>query len=453
MSLRNLDSWMSVVCAALCAACVTAPAVAVASVQSTAAPAPAVYFIGVDQLPAGSEGEHLASLFSATPTDRWALTDEVRAIAARAGSGAIDLSAPIDRWNPKTDPYNFGLVSVHSVSHHTLTWAGMGSRTFVRIDLGWLLIGHEQQTRMQSQKLPELRYSTNVYRLAEFNSDAPPSGAQIDEYYRRTFDGAVTELLHRANRETRRLATRTAGQLRYVTVAPPVVLDTASRHLSPFTEGAPTTKVAQDLSDALALYLEDKLLEAFSGDAAFNDVVLLPNARTVSYLQAEWSSFARRVAALSTYSANIEALGFQPPRLLRAVPLCSPSDENNVHALEVRSNLADVKLRTTPDNTRVEWVNVVAFLAADVKLSLDAEHSRQPLATPAPPVMTTGSSVPVHKPVEAASEAFAGFERAQGAIATAVDPLAPAIAARLLDIVRNSPPLSHPSYQGFCREQ
>ncbi|MEJ0040435.1 MAG: hypothetical protein WDO68_31170 [Gammaproteobacteria bacterium] len=453
MPLRKLMFPTLVTFVALGGGCTAAPPTAMASDSSAGESPSAVYFLGVDQLPAGDEGAHLAALFSSTPADRWALTDAARAIAARAGSGAVDLSAPIDRWNPKTDPYNFGLVSLRGASYHTLTWEGKASRTLVRIDLTWLQIGHEQRTRMQSQKLPELRYSVSLYEISEFNSDLPPTQEQLDGFYRKAFDASVTELLRRANRESRRLSTRTAGQLRYVLVTPPVVLDSAGRSVSQFSDVSASRNVAQGLSDAMASYLEHKLLESFSGNAGLDDVVLLPNAQTLAYLQGEWSSFARRVAALSTYSANLEATGFQPPRLLHAVPVCTATDENNVHALEVRSNLADIKLRTTPYNKRVEWVTLTAFLAADVKLPLDGTRSRQPLAAPMPPLQTNATSTAVQKPVEISAEDFLGFETAQRAIATAVEPLASAVAARLLDILRNSPPLSHPSYQGSCREQ
>jgi len=434
--------------------------VACATPASTSEPVPhegnrsapgAVYFLGVDQLPAGREGEHLAALYSATPADRWALTDTVRKISADLGAESIALDAPIDRWDPKTDPYNFGVISLRGLSSRTITWKGTNSRTHVRTVLSWLQIGHEQQTRMQRDKVPELRFAVSVYDTSEFNSAYPPTATQLEDFQREAFTAAVRRLLQLAKSRYTRELNRTATQMRYVVVTPPVVLDSAAREVASFMDGSDNSDSLSELRDSMGAYLEHALLEKLAADASYDSVVVLPNAQAVAYLQAEWSTFARRVRALSTY--NLEALGFETPRLLEAVPLCSATADNQVHALEVRSNLTGVRLQVTPENQHVEWVTLTVSVAGDVKLPLDQRRSRQPLPAALPALQAHAMPKPMEKPLDIGGAQFLGRHTVQTALSLAVAPLATDLAARLQQILRETPPLSHPSYQRLCREE
>lgn len=415
---------------------------------ATLPPGGDVYFIGVDHAPAGPEGVRVARLFG-VGEDRWSLSETVRAIARRQPGLGIGLDAPIDRWNPVEDPYNFGVITLRGASHRTMNWPGVGSRTHVTVDLIWLQIGHDSRTRMQQEKLPELRFTVTRPYVLERNSAQPLDAAGLDDLYREAFTQAAGELLRLAKRGQERDLRRSATGIRYLQIKSPALLPEAERLLgdtAPRDGGLSPDRV----SAVMGAQLESGLLEQFASDAALDDYVLLPSALTVDYLESEWGVFAQRVAALSTYNAAREAMGFRPPRLLRPVPLCTAAGEHEVHALEVRSNLAALRFATDPENDHVEGLTLSAFLAADTKLPLDASRSVRLDDPDQLPAQASAVSRRVLKPRHIPSAEFFGPHAIQIGVEAAAQKLSPTVAGQLRRLLK-TPPLSHPSYlQRFC---
>jgi hypothetical protein len=444
MSLSSLLRIASTACLAWCAV-QTVAAAAQASENS-------VYFLGIDHAPAGAQGTNLARVMGASVDDRWALTDTAREIARELGSGGISLDGAIDRWDPRNDPYNFGVISVRGAFHSTLTWPGLSTRTEVVMDLGWVQIGHDTRTRMQQEKLPELRFTVSVYEVKRLTSPGPLSPVDLDDFYRRSFRAAVGELLKHALQAQRRELNRSAGNIRYLQVAMPVLGPEAQRGLAELSRPGETLAPGH-LREAMHAHLEQRLLDKFASDHHFDDYVLLPGERTIQYLEAVWSSFADRVAALSTYNGAREALGQRTPQLLRAVPFCSRPDENEVHALEVRSIVTSLRVRTLPGDAYVEGATLDAHLAADVKLPLQAGRDVRMLEDnklAAGSFMAEKADKVLPKPTPIASGEFLGPYSASMAVDAATYPLVNELAAMLRRLLQ-TPPLSHPSYQSrFC---
>lgn len=407
-----------------------------------------VYFLGVDHAPAAGQGLHLARLYGAAAGDRWALSEVARRVSREYGAQGIGLDAPIDRWNPENDPYNFGVIIVRGAFHRTLTWPGLATRTHVTLDLGWLQIGHETRTRMQTGKLPELRFSVNAYEIREYTSAAPPDAATLDALYRETFEEALRVLLQRARQGQERDLRRSATDIRYLQVKTPQLYPDAERALAQFNSAGETQAAAQ-VRDALGAHLEQRLLELFAVHREMDAFVLLPGERALQYLEADWSAFAERVAALSTYNASREALGFHPPRLLRVVPLCVAEGENQVHAVELRSAVPNLRLLVDEIDAYVDQASISVLLAADTKLTLSAvKDTRLPIDGGL--TKANFDTKPMDKPRQFAAGEFLGMYNVQRAADAAVAELITALAPRLRQLL-DTQPLSHPSHQqGFC---
>jgi hypothetical protein len=407
-----------------------------------------VYFMGVDHAPAGTQGAHLASLYAAEGGDRWALTDVARRVSRDYGGRGIGLEAPIDRWNPANDPYNFGVITLRGAFHRTLTWPGLASRTAVTVDLGWLQIGHETRTRMQTGKLPELRASVSAYRIHEYTSPSPPDPPTLERLYRETFEEALRVLLQRARSAQERDLRRSAADIRYLQVTPPGLLAHVESTLASFdaTEGvAAATQVRESLNG----HIEHRLLELLAQHRDLDAFVLLPGERVLQYLETEWGVFAERVAALSAYNASREALGFRPPRLLRVVPLCLAPGEDQVHAVELRVTAPNLRVlhQRLDDYLDHAWISVL--LAADTRLALtDTLDERMPDGA----ALASGryDTQPVEKPRRFGAGEFLGLYNVQRAADAAAARLIETLAPRLQELL-TLPPLSHPSHQQrFC---
>lgn len=432
------------------AACSAAPAQGEAenaTAASTRVTAGDVYFLGVDHAPAGAQGAHLAKLYSGRD-DRWALTEVARRVSRDSGSRGIGLEAPIDRWNPKNDPYNFGVITLRGAFHRTLTWPGLASRTAVTVDLGWLQIGHETRTRMQTGKLPELRSSVSAYLVIEYTSPSPPDPETLDRLYRDTFEGALRTLLERALTAQERELRRSAADIRYIRVTPPRFLDHVDRALAPFgTDGG--ADAATQVRETLFGQLEHRLLDVLSEHRELDAFVLLPGERVLQYLESEWAVFVERVAALSSYNAAREALGFRPPRLLRVAPFCRAPGEDQVHAVELLVTLANLRVLTDPIDEYVDHARISVLLTADTRLAL-SESGDMRLPEDAVIASARFDTKPVKKPRQFAAGEFLGLYNVQRAADAVTAELVEPMTVRLRDLLETHP-LSHPSYQQrFC---
>ena len=442
MRYRRIRQLLSAAVLAVCT--VLAGSVAIAATGSEGD----VYFLGVDHAPAGAQGANLARLYGVAADGRWALSDVARRISREAGARGIGLDAPIDRWNPASDPYNFGVITVRGAFHRTLTWPGLASRTHVTIDLGWLQIGHETRTRMQSEKLPELRFTVSAYEIREFTNASPPDAATLEALYRDTFEQALRVLLQRARQGQERDLRRSAADIRYLQVKTPQLLPETERALAQF-DSADEGRAAEQVREALSAHVEQRLLELFAANRDMDSFVLLPGERALQYLEADWSAFAERVAALSTYNASREALGFHPPRLLRVVPFCIAEGENQVHAVELRSAIPNLRLLSDEIDEHIDQASVSVLLAADTKLTLStAAETRLPEKGALPSAKY--DTKPVDKPRRYSAAEFLGLYNVQRAADAALIQLVAALAPRLRNLL-DTQPLSHVSHQQrFC---
>lgn len=410
-----------------------------------------VYLLGVDHAPIGDAAAGLLAEMSlaADPADRWALTEYVRESGARA-QGTIPLSADIEYWNPAEDPYNFGLIRIQDIDHSTITLPGMGSRTFVSVSLLWVQVGHDLSTRFSVDKLPELRFSVSEYTVQERVSEQPLSDAQRSALRREVFDAAMVNLLRKVDREYRRNLRRSAADLRYVTVTTPVVLEHARRDLAELYGDAGAAAADQAIR-LLQSFLEDELMERFEGDERFDTIALLPNVEVLDSIRTEWPSFAARVAARSRYSANLEAIGLEPPVMRQVVPLCevqAAAAQSGVPGLEVRSNLIGLSYGAHP-LPGVRLHTLTAFAASDIKLPLRAGEAIQVSTAPLPPLRGRGD-LEFGQSDQVSVEDFLRSQLVPLALLEAAEDLGDELAGRLLVALSELPLPTHPSLMRKC---
>jgi hypothetical protein len=440
-------------------AAIALAAVAGAAAAQSGEPAPAhgeVYFLGADHLPSGAAGRELVARLGGDPADRWALTDRVKEIAARAAIDGIVLDSRLDRWDPVGDPYNFGVVTLRGASHDVRVWQESSSITYVAVDLTWTQIGNDERTRMQEQKIPEVRYSVSRYYVLRFESAKPPTPEELDSRYSEAFGKAVESLLTRVAKRGMRDIDRAVEDIRYVSVEMPAVLQPAIDNLNEYFAPSQTAAMVERLKLAGAAYIEDRLLEVFGTDDRFDNVVLLPNEGVQRYLRSEWAAFARRIEALSGMNANLQAIGAVTPQMIARVPLQQDRGPAEVYGLEVRTNLVEIPILVVPEHEYVDRVGVTVSLVADIKLRLTDTSSRHVECGAFPEILKYPSKGQTpesfSKPKFLAVADYLGNYGVGGLVSDAFEKFMPEIVYRLGMSLDEAVPFSHPKYKESCDE-
>ena len=423
--------------------------------QSTIARSNAVYLLGVDIQHAGVGIDRLRRSFSLSNDDRWALSDYVHSIAQQMPT-TLSLASSIENWNPAEDPYNFGAVSVQGIDHNTVSWVDGQSRTYVSVNVAWIHVGHDLGTRFAKTKTPEIRFAVSEFSIAPFESRQPPTSAALDVYYKKAFDSAIKKLLHKVTQRYQRQVKRDMSEIRYVQVSVPIVLESAHNDLLTHYTHANVDQLLEKVPRWMASFLEDELMKRFQYDDRFNHIMLLPNLALANYIRSEWPVFSARVKSQSLYSANLDAIGFTYPQLLKLKPHCQKKkmleSDRWVTGYEVRSNLVSFQTASEFLSPGKDLVTQASFIAADVKLPLTKQTSLQAynLDTPLPAI--EGRYVwSSEKSKDIPLNDVLGPHLVPANLANVIDVLSDELAERLLSSTNSFPPLSHPSMKRLCQ--